>query len=778
MARDGGSGGALAGVRIVEAAQGVGGPYAAMLLAEQGAEVIKVEPPSGDRLRGSPAFHVLNRSKQGVALDPATESGRDRLRRLLASADVFLHDWQPGRVEALGFDRESLHLFNPRLVIGHLPPYGSRGPYAHLPPDEGLVQAVSGACDAQWRYEEPPVFLNAPIAGYAQGILGAIATAATLYARAHTGRGDRFEVSGIDGIVAMETVAYLRAASVIRLAGRADPHGPIPTYRLVPCRDGWLFVGALTPAFWASLAVAAGIEDTLVDPRFAGAPMGIPNLEDRVELAARLDAAFPARTVAEWMQILEEADVPRAPVLSRAEYAQDVQVRHNGMIVDVQDPELGATEQMGIPVWLRGTPGAIRGPAPRPNEHAALLDRLLDDNRTPVAAPEDAGTRRAPLDGVVVLDLSGFLAGGNCPMLLADMGATVIKVEGPDGDGWRTSGLAFVGSNRGKRALCVDLKRPEGRALLLDLLPRADVLMDNYRAGVLERLGLTWEVVHAANPRLIHCSVTGYGPDGPYAHLPGFDPLMQARSGLMRTQGEPDGEPVYWQIAVCDFATALVAAYGILAALVARERTGEGQRVETCLVNNALAVQAGEFTFYADRPPDPPGGRDLAGRHALYRIYGTRDGWLFLACTTAEHAERFAAATGGALPIEGDPLGQHLDGDVAVEIGRRLEARSAQDWTEHLGRAGVPCAPCTRVDDLFDDPHLAANDVWWDMEHPQWGAVRQTGAVVHWREMAMRMERRAPLLGEHSVEVLGELGVDGERIDRLVREGIVVQAAE
>ena len=368
---------ALEGLRIIEACEGVGGPFAAMLLAEQGAGVIKVEPPRGDRLRGQPAFHVLNRSKRAVTLDLDTEQGRDRLRALLAGADAFIYDWQPGVDAQRGFDAEALRAINPRLVAGYLPAYGSRGRWRDLPPDEALMQAVAGLCEAQYRYDPQPVFINIPVAGYAQAIVAAVAVASSLYARARGAAADRFEVSGAGATFAFETVAYMRGSGTVWRSGQQDPRGPIPTYRLVRGSDGgWLFAGALTPPFWASLAVAIGLEECLVDERFAGAPMGIASPDDRRELARRVDAAFEAKTSAEWLRILEEADVPRAPVLTREEYARDPQTLHNNMIVDVDDPELGPTKQMNVPVWLQRSPGRIRNAAPRLGEHNALLDEL------------------------------------------------------------------------------------------------------------------------------------------------------------------------------------------------------------------------------------------------------------------------------------------------------------------------------------------------------------------------------------------------------------------
>jgi crotonobetainyl-CoA:carnitine CoA-transferase CaiB-like acyl-CoA transferase len=760
---------AFDGVRIIDATEGIGGPYAAMLLAEQGADVVKVEAPSGDPCRGTPAFHVLNRSKGGVVLDVEAEGGRAELQRLLADADVFLYDWPPGRDTALGFDAASLRALHPRLIIGYLPAYGSDGQYADLPADEALVQAVSGAADAQFRYGPQPVFINIPISGYAQGVIGAGAVAAALYARTQTGRGDAFELSRVAAIFAIQTVAYVRAAGVQRMAGRAGPRGALPTYRLVKASDDWLFAGALTPGFWASMAVTIGLEDCLVDPRFAGAPMGIADMDARRELAERIDEAFTHRTRDEWLQILEDAGVPRAPVLSREEFVHDPQVVHNNMIVEIEDPDVGPTKQMGLPVTLRDTPGRVGGPL------TANASLAVEGNRRAnvgSGAQDATAVRRYPLEGITVVDLSGFIAGANGSMMLADMGANVIKVESFDGDGWRTSGLAFLGSNRGKRSVCIDLKREGGQALLLDMVEHADVVMDNYRAGVMDRLGIDYDALRARNPRIIHCSVTGYGPTGPYAHLPGFDPLFQARSGLMRAQGEPGGEPVYLQISLCDYATALTAAYGVMAALVARERTGRGNRVETSLLNSAFTMQAGEFVFHDGRRADPPGGRDLPGRHALYRIFAASDGYLMIACTTSAHANALSAAAGVVLPA-GDTLAHPVEGEPAATIAARLVTRDRAHWLNELRARGVPAAPCTAVDAIFDDDHLNANGLWWDFEHPTWGAVRQTGAVVRWHEMSQQIERRAPLLGEHSTECLRELGITDAQVAELMAAGIV-----
>jgi crotonobetainyl-CoA:carnitine CoA-transferase CaiB-like acyl-CoA transferase len=443
------------------------------------------------------------------------------------------------------------------------------------------------------------------------------------------------------------------------------------------------------------------------------------------------------------------------------------------MMVDVDDPALGRTRQSNVPVWLRHAPGRVRGPAPAlgGTRVGAVLEAWRAEGGRPAASGD---VRRAsPLEDVVVLDLGGFIAGANGSMMLSDLGADVIKVEPPEGDGWRAAGLAFFGSNRGKRGLCIDLKRPEARDAFLELAARADVVLDNARPGVMDRLGVGWDALRARNPRIIHCSVTGYGPTGPYAHLPGFDPLMQARSGVMTAQGAP-GEPVFLQLPVCDYMTALLAAFGVVCALVARERTGAGDRVQTSLFNSAFAVQAGEFIFYDGKPPAPPGARDLAGIHALHRVYAAAEGNVMLACRTAHEAGHALSALGVAQPA-GDPLVHPVEGELAARVATAFQRRPATDWVDELRTLDVPAARCRPFRELLGDAGIGVSGLWWNFDHPQWGIVQQTGAVIRWQEMAMHLPRPAPTLGEHSSEVLGALGLRSGAIDALVASGAVIQ---
>ena len=252
---------------------------------------------------------------------------------------------------------------------------------------------------------------------------------------------------------------------------------------------------------------------------------------------------------------------------------------------------------------------------------------------------------KLPLTGLKVLDLGTVIAGAYCNAILANLGAEVVKVESAEGDPWRDRGVGFTAYNRGKRGLVVDLKQPAGRALFLDLARQADVVLDNYRLGVRDRLGVGHADVLAANPRAISCSITTYGSRGEETKRPGFDPLLQARSGMQAAQGG-DGEPVFHVIAVNDFASASMAAFGVIAALNARERSGAGQVMETSLTAQSAMFQSGELTTWAGAPAAPMGCRDCLGIAALDRFYACSDAWIAVACGGADEAKALAFALG------------------------------------------------------------------------------------------------------------------------------------
>ncbi|MBM4257906.1 MAG: CoA transferase [Deltaproteobacteria bacterium] len=391
-----------------------------------------------------------------------------------------------------------------------------------------------------------------------------------------------------------------------------------------------------------------------------------------------------------------------------------------------------------------------------------------------------ASSAQPPLSGVVVLDFASYIAGTLGPMVLAQLGANVIKIETSQGDAFRSFGFGFLGWNQGKRALSVNFNSAEGREVVYDLVRKADVVVENLRPGATKRYGIDYETLAKINPRLVYAAVTAFGSSGPDHDQPGFDPLLQSRSGLMRAQGGHGHPPFYLTCGVCDYAAALLTAYGVTAALFARQRTGKGQYVETALLNASMAVQSGDFIFYEGRADLENGAPDLWGSSAIYRIYPTQDNSLFLAILKPEHWQAFAEIA-GSVSLRGysfaDVQREPVEGPLAQALTSLLATRTTEEWISLLDRAGVPCAPILPLPPLFSDEHVAANDLIATHTHPQWNKVRQTGILPKFSRTPEILQRVAPMLGQHTSEVLQEIaGYSSDQIERLLAAKAILQA--
>lgn len=780
---------AFDGVRIIELAQGIAGPYTGMLLAEQGAEVIKIELPVGDKARGTPGFHIWNRSKRSSIADPSTPAGRTLIQQLAATADVVLLDARPGDEAAIGLSYEELNKANPRLVYCHPPAFGSAGPHAHRYPDDSLVAAVSGLLGSQWSHRDGGVHLVIPIASYGAAFLASSSVAAALYEREHSGKGQKIEVSWLAGAFAMQTGSVMYHPDMFRLfSGRMNPLGPIPVYRLYKAQDDWLFVACGNPTFWNKFALALERPEWVADSRYERAPWGIAP-EHRDELAEQIATIIATKPREEWLHILRENDVPCAPVTSRQEFIEHRQTIHNGMRVEVDDPQLGKTVQMGVPIRLYETPGQIKSPAPLLGQHTEEIETRGWRRETSTSLPSShvssptppVSALTSPLQGIVVLDFASYIAGTLGPMMLAQLGATVIKVESLQGDAFRSFGFGFLGWNQGKRGLAVNLNSTEGREVVYDLVRKADVVVENLRPGATKRYGIDYPTLSQLNPQLIYATVTAFGSSGPDHDYPGFDPLLQSRSGIMRAQGGHGHPPFYLTCGICDYAAALLTAYGVTSALYARKRTGQGQHVETALLNASMAVQSGNFIFYPERPDMENGAPDLWGTSAVYRIYPTADSSLFLAIVEPEHWARLCEILpkGTMLHCEDFVRAQQepAEGALGQTLAASFTAKTTAEWLTQLDAAGVPCAPVLALPPLFSDEHVAANELLATHRHPQWGEVRQTGILTKFSRTPAILPYVAPLLGQHSREILSELaGYKEEKIARLLKSGAVKQA--
>ncbi len=378
-----------------------------------------------------------------------------------------------------------------------------------------------------------------------------------------------------------------------------------------------------------------------------------------------------------------------------------------------------------------------------------------------------------PLDGVRVCDLSSYIAGAYAGMMLADLGAVVVKVEALEGDSFREL-PGFFGWNRGKRSVAVNLKEPDGREIVQRLARESDVALENMRPGVADRLGVGHAALSAINPRLVYCSVTAFGPDGPYADRPGFDPLLQAMAGIMTTQGF-GGPPQYLRIAINDYYCAALAAQAILAALFVRERTGRGQKVETSLLQASLALQSGSVLEYAGRPT---GFRETP----TYRMFQGGDGeWFFLACGNQGFWVKLCQAIGRPEladdPRFGSWMARRDHGDaLAPLLEAAFASRPCAEWVKVLLAHDIPCAATQPLADFMRDPAVLQRKMVVEYDHPEVGPLKLMGQPLNFSATPPPDAGPPPLLGAHTDEVLRALGyADGDIAD--LRRRRVIGAA-
>ena len=388
---------------------------------------------------------------------------------------------------------------------------------------------------------------------------------------------------------------------------------------------------------------------------------------------------------------------------------------------------------------------------------------------------------KGPLRGLLVLDVSSVILGPMATQYLGDMGADVVKVEGPEGDvtrsiGARRSegmGALFMANNRNKRSVVLDLKTPAGRDALLRLAGRADVLLHSVRTDAAERIGLSWPLLSAANPRLVYCHVKGFRDDGPYGGRPAYDDIVQALSGLAMLQTVPaGGEPRYVPTIIADKVTAVHAAYAVALALFHRERTGRGQAVSLPMLETTVAFLAQEHLGGAVfEPAEGPMGYAPV-REGMRRPFATRDGFLCFMPYTDGHWRRFAALIDrpdlAADPAFATMKGRQADiGRVWAEVGRQVAGRSNAEWLALLTGSDIPFAVLNRLEDLLDDPHLVATGFWQMHEHPTDGTLRLPANPIELPDSPPSIRLLPPRLGEHTAEVLAEYGFGAGEVERL-----------
>lgn len=793
----------LSGITVIDLSDGLAAALASMFMADNGARVIRVVSDESEVVRKPDIFAIYDRGKEVVRLDP--DSSPRRLREMCDRADVLIDDTSSTR-EELALD--ALTDSNPHLVHCSITGYGSEGPLKDEPADHDLVAARMGILASQPSYRGGPIHVVHPVAYVGAALLASLGIAAALYRRETTGRGGRVRTSLMAGALLYAPKAA--GDSIPVRPFNMTPQGGGPFYSVFECADGqWIQLGCIHSGFVDLAAAVIGVADTIYsNPEEYGDGRWPRDEAARKRLFDLVAAALKARPAREWIEDLRAADVPCDVVRSAQEAMRDPQILHNGLVHELDDPVLGPARMTGLPIKLSETPARVRGPRPSAPNHAdspqqpsAPSDSQPSFPPTPPSFPlsrESRGvgpvrvagnsrihvpgqsfpkqepthdTAALPLSGIRIMEMTNVIAGPVAGRLLADLGADVIKFESPDGDISRPAGGAgFIAFNAGKRAMSVNTRTDEGKEIARRLASVSDAILANMRPGATDRMGLDSGTLHALNPRLVQSHITAYGWDGPYAQRPGVDPIAQAITGLQRAQGGYDSPPVYLSaLAPCDYTGGALGALGTVLALVARERFGIAQKVDTNLLASGSVMCADDFLDYDDKPPRRLPGSDQMGVGPLRRLYRTADGWIHLAAEGHGYAQKILAALSPQHEYErrGDIDESRLESLIA--------SLSSDDVIQTLRSHDVPCAPV--VDGyntgFFSDPQARANTMAVTLAHPSLGDIHFSGNLVSFGDLDTLPKRPTPLLGQNTAQILAELGYDQRQTRELYDSGVL-----
>ena len=760
---------ALDGIRVIDLTRHRAGALATMFLSDHGAEVVRVIDDVA-KLHRSGGFRVWDRGKEVVL---QAKGSATKLDKLIRFADVVVEDCAPGaRPDHLQWD--ALREINPRIIACSITAYGEHGELRDQPQIDDLVLARTGVLSGLPAFRgAPPVHCIHPLPSAGAGVLAALAIASGLYARELTGHGRHVSTSLVAG-------ALLYHPKV--LSDHLDPHvfqsnpfGSAPFYSVYECADKeWIQLGCVHPGFIARAAELMGLGETIKDPVY-GQGHNPKTPEADAYLRKRLTDVMQTRSAADWSSDFESNDIPFAPSQTTDAGIDDQQVRHNDMVVELADPEVGSIRQMGVPVKLSATPGEMRG------TRAAQVNQPPEWSTAAAAQAASASSmdsRQLPLSGVRVLEITNLIAGPIAGRLLADLGADIMKLEPPTGDISRPIGRTYFFSvNYGKRSIAVDTSKPEGKAVVRKIAATCDAMLANLRPGATGRMGIG----HEYDENLIETQISGYGFTGPYAHRPGIDPLAQALMGLERAQGGQGNPPSFpAQLAPTDFTTGTMAAFGTVLSLFAKARgSAKGQRVEVNLLDGGIVLSSEWFTRYAGRPIRELADKGQFGPNPFHRIYEASDGFIYVAADKPEQKIAFLAALScqdldvGALSRSD---GDHPNESEAVgRLAKAIAATTTAAIEKILAASDIPCAPVAAAESevFFDDPMSEQNG--WTVTKPHATAGRLTAVCRYIGQGDYRDHNilPTPLLGEHNEDILRESGFSAGEIAQLTTDGLI-----
>lgn len=800
------------GLTVLDLTTGIAGPTVTMMLADRGADVIRIEEPEPHPFAALDNGRVWHRGKRSAIFDLETENDRTLFLALAARADVLVESFTPGRATALGIDYATLSKLNPRLIHCSITGYGRGTRHSDRPDYDQLVAARTGLqWEARGWYGSPmdhikgrdpqsvehdvpeevrigsnrdgPIFTASPAPSVITTYNALLGISAALRAREITGRGQWVETSLLQGVIAMNCAGWQRPERLDAPGYSLHVMDRRQTWGIVSAADGYMCMWVSPPQWF--IAAGSGDKPKIPDPKERDMRRAMMPIEQRLALLKEAAPIFRKFTIDQWVRLAaEDGNVSCQPVRTPEQALSDPALLAEGSVIELEDPEIGVLRQAGAVYRLHNRPIAVRWAAPRRGAHTAEVkaraSSLKSHAKSPAAAPTDK-TLKGPLAGIRIVDFGGAVAGPWATQLLADLGADVVKVDPPRQSFWMTTHMALA-VNRSKRWMGLDAKTREGAEIAERLVRDADVVMLNIRPQAARKLGFDYESMSRINPRLIYCATRGH-EDGPRSLLPGNDQTGNALAGTEWEDGGTwnGGRPWFGSTSNGDLGNGFLAAIGIVQALYDRERTGKGQMVDASILNAGLVNNSRVYTDRAGRSFDRVKlDADQTGFSALYRLYRCADDWICIAV----FSQREWQAMVRAIPVLATDarfatpdLRKKNDQMLTDLLRGSFQGESAQAWFSRLDDAGVPCeiSSSTFSQTLFDDPELIARK--WVSRctgNPNIGTVDMFGIFIDFSDTPAAPGGAPPTLWQHTRPVLNEMGYSDNDIDRMAASGAVV----
>ena len=797
-----GPGRALAGLRVLDLTGRMGG-YCGLLLANLGADVILIEPPGGDPMRGegpfmndqrdpegSLSFAAYHTNKRGIVLDIENEDDRQRFRNLVRGADVLIEDKAPGFLEHYGLGYEALRSTNPALVLTSITGFGQSGPYRDFKAPSIVAFAMGGLMNLCGHPGRAPLMGPCDVAYHLGSVHAVFGTLVALFNRRLTGFGDRVEVSLQDVLVADPFLRIITRHSVTGEIPERTGHSQSTTVaETYQCRDGYARIFVNQADHWKRFVEWLGRPPELLDPK-------LEVVQNRFPLRQLIDRLVEARTLNyETKQFFDEFQSLRlaaAPINPPSGFLDDEQTQHRQFVASVDHPRFGRQRFPGDPYKFSESPWQIGRGAPLLGEHQIEIGASLAQASswltecTGTDALRSAGKNL--FQGIRVISFPTGIVGPALGGLLAEHGAEVISIEAgrvvrSPQRGEKFQIASDLEANRNRRRIALDMKHPDGAALAKKLIARSDVVLENFSARVMASWGLDYSSVKEFAPQIIMASLQAFGQTGPRRDYVSFGPILMSYSGMAYLWRDPEIERpgAGCQTAFPDYIAPSYGALAVLAALHYRARTGKGQYIDISQAETAASMIGPAYLQYlaSGREPQPQGNFNAtAAPHGCYRCKGD-DRWCVIAIESQEEWIRFCELAGHR-----EWLSDHRFSDPAARLTYRQEldywvGRWTAKYTPHqvmimLQRAGIAAGVVQTAEDLYRDPHLRERGLAREVFHPQVGWLTRAGATVRFASQSAAPEAYTHVAGEDNEAVLGEiLGMSAEEIRDLTERQVL-----